>query len=157
MIDASQITPWLWCGQEPANAEALRELRDRIGLTGVLNVQTRTDMRAGWFDLPAREIAHVALGLVLRWVPIVDFDDDSLERELPRAVAALDELRHAAPNAVVFIHCTVGVQRSPTVVAAYLAWRLGYEIEDAAARVRAARPIAAPRVGVIRACRRPPA
>jgi predicted protein tyrosine phosphatase len=152
MMDVSRITPWLWLGESPHDATYLRALRDRIGLTGVLNVQTRGDMRAGRFDLPAREIAHVQLGITLRWVPIVDFDDASLEEELPRAVSALDELRKSAPDAVVLVHCSAGVQRSPTVVTAYLAWQMGHEVEEAAEMVRAARAVAAPRVHVIWAC-----
>jgi predicted protein tyrosine phosphatase len=149
-MDASQITPWLWLGSAPRDAAALRELRDRCGITAVLNLQSRADMRAGRFDLPARERAHVDLGMVLRWVPIVDFDEPSLREHLPRAVAALDELR-ASPRAVVFVHCSAGVQRSATVVAAFLTWHEGHDLDEAARLVRAARLVAAPRLETIRA------
>jgi protein-tyrosine phosphatase len=54
----------------------------------------------------------------------------------------------------VFVHCSAGVERSPTVVAAHLAWHQGHDLEDAAHLIRAARPIAAPRLAVIRACGR---
>jgi protein-tyrosine phosphatase len=153
-VDASPVTPWLWLGSSPRDAAALRELSDRIGLTAVLNVQTRADMRAGRFDLPARERAHAALGILLRWVPIVDLDEASLREGLPLAVAALDELHAGAPRAVVLVHCSAGVERSPTVVTAFLAWRLGHDLEEAAGLVRAARAIAAPRLGAIRASAR---
>jgi hypothetical protein len=47
------------------------------------------------------------------------------------------------------------VERSPTVVTAFLAWHLGHDLEEAARLVRAARPIAAPRMDTIRACGSP--
>jgi protein-tyrosine phosphatase len=156
-MDASPITPWLWLGRAPADAAALRELRDALGVTAVLNVQTSADMRFSRFDLPDREVAHAELGLLLRWVPIVDLDDRSLQARLPVAVAALEELRRGPPERVVFVHCSAGVERSPTVVAAYLSWHLGHALEDAARSIRAARPIAAPRLAVIRACGKPAA
>ena len=152
-MDASKITPWLWVGRSPANAGALKELRDALGLTGVLNVQTRTDMRAGRFDLPERELAHVALGITLAWVPIVDLDQASLVENLARAVDALEDLRTASKTPAVFVHCSAGVERSPTVVAAHLSWRMGHDLDDAVRIIRAARPIAAPRVSAILAAR----
>jgi protein-tyrosine phosphatase len=150
-MDASRIAPRLWLGRAPADAAALRALRDDLGVTAVLNLQTAADMRAGRFDLPAREIAHAKLGVVLCWVPIVDLDDASLRDALPRAVAALDELRRGPPEVTVFVHCSAGVERSPTVVAAYLASRAGHDLDEAVTLIRSARPIAAPRVATIRA------
>jgi protein-tyrosine phosphatase len=106
--------------------------------------------------LPAREVAHAELAITLLWVPIVDCDDVSLQDRLPVAVAALEELRRRPPERVVFVHCSAGVQRSPTVVVAHLAWHLGHELEAAVPLIRAARMIAAPRVAVIQASRREP-
>jgi histidinol-phosphate aminotransferase len=82
---------------------------------------------------------------------------------IPRACfeAAVETiLRRRAAGQTVLLHCLAGVNRAPTVAAAVLCQRDGLSVGDALARVRAARPVAAPtpeQVASLRAyVRRPP-
>jgi predicted protein tyrosine phosphatase len=53
-------------------------------------------------------------------------------------------LRRRAAGQSVLLHCLAGVNRAPTVAAAVLCRRDGLSADEALARVRAARPAAAP-------------
>jgi len=74
----------------------------------------------------------------LRRVPVRDFDQDDLRRDLPECVQALREL--IDDGHTVYVHCTAGMGRSPTVVVAYLYWIEQRELEEAAVHVSRCRP-----------------
>jgi protein-tyrosine phosphatase len=61
---------------------------------------------------------------------VTDFDSLDLKRQLPVCVMVLDELVSAGYR--VYVHCTAGVTRSPTVIAAYLHWKLHWPLEEGA-------------------------
>jgi protein-tyrosine phosphatase len=61
--------------------------------------------------------------------PIEDFNRAELQTCLPDSVAALERMLKQGHS--VYVHCSAGVNRSPTVVAAYLHWCLGYELLQA--------------------------
>ena len=52
-------------------------------------------------------------------------------------VAALERMLKQGHS--VYVHCSAGVNRSPTVVAAYLHWCLGYELLQALIHLHACR------------------
>ena len=80
--------------------------------------------RKGW-DRGRRDAALDA-GLAFSNIPIEDFNGAELRARLPAGVAELDRLLKQGHT--VYVHCTVGVSRSPTVVAAYFQWCLGVEL-----------------------------
>lgn len=66
--------------------------------------------------------------------PVRDFDTADLQRNLPLCVAVLDHMLKASHT--VFLHCTAGTGRSPTVAVGYLHWCLAWPLDRALAHVR---------------------
>jgi protein-tyrosine phosphatase len=121
-----------------------------LGITAILSLQSQEDLghgEAGWPESAAR-----LEGLEFNNVPVTDFDSLDLAWKLHRCVKALDELL-AAGN-IVYLHCTAGVSRSPTVAAAYLHWCLHSTLDEALARVKQI-PQTCPLGDVIRRAYRP--
>ena len=131
-MDPSRILPNLLVGSYPGSSTDIDRLR-REGVTAVLNVQTDEDMAhwdVNWYRLEAH---YEKAGVEIRRVPVRDFDPVDLRRKLPECVEALDELLRAGHT--VYVHCNMGVNRSPSIVIAYLHWILGVDLEMAADHV----------------------
>ncbi len=141
--------PNLFVGPDPralSDFEALREMK----ITAILSLQTAADLRdrgRGW-----EERSAWAAQLVFRNVPVKDFDSADLQRKLPDCVSALDGMLKAGHS--VYVHCTAGVSRSPTVVAAYLHWRMAWPLEKALDQLKKTRNCS-PNGEVIRRAARP--
>lgn len=137
MIDAvrySSVTSNLVLGPDPWTPDHLRALK-RERVTAILSLQTEEDRgKRGneWEESVARQ-----QGFVFRNVPILDFNNADLLRKLPEAVAVLDELLKAGHT--VYVHCSAGVSRSPTVVVAYLYWCLDWPLQGALEQVQRVR------------------
>ena len=95
----------------------------------MLNVQTDDDMAYWGVDWYRLEPYYREVGVEIRRVPVRDFDLDDLRRQLPECVEVLDELLHQGHT--VYVHCNMGVNRSPSIVIAYLHWVLGWDLEKA--------------------------
>jgi len=133
MMDVSKILPDLFVGSYPGSAEDIDCLKRDFGITAVLNVQTDEDMAfrgLNWDDL---ESHYRATGIEVRRVPVRDFDPEDLRQKLPRCVEVLDELLHQ--GRIVYVHCNMGINRSPTIVIACLHWAQGWDLEKAADHV----------------------
>ena len=102
-------------------------------MTAVLNVQTDEDMAywdVNWYRL---EPYYRQAAIEIRRVPVRDFDKDDLRCNLPRCVEALDG--QLSQGHTVYVHCNMGINRSPSVVIAYLHWILGHDLDEAVAYV----------------------
>lgn len=125
-MNFDQVLPKLYVGSYPRLGDI-----DRLkqhGITAVLNLQSDEDLEyldLGWSELRAR---HFALGIEARRVQIIDFNDDHLRDNLPVAVQALSELADEKHD--ILVHCNAGVNRSPSVVIAWLAWQQGWTLEE---------------------------
>jgi hypothetical protein len=53
MIDHNQILPNLYTGTHPETLEGIQELKDRCGITAVLNLKTDEDLRERGIDCSA--------------------------------------------------------------------------------------------------------
>lgn len=145
-----RVLPNLFVGPDPRAVEDFEELRSRQ-ITAILSLQTDEDLRdrgAGWEKKSAS-----AAGLAFRIVPVIDFNSADLQRKLPDCVSALDEMLKAGQT--VYVHCTAGVSRSPTVVAAYLHWCLGWPLKRALAHLKKKRDCC-PNADAIGAAQWPP-
>jgi atypical dual specificity phosphatase len=132
-MDVSQILPNLFVGSYPRGQQDIDRLRRDFGITAVLSVQTDEDMAywgVTWNHLKAY---YGYAGIEVQRVPVRDFDRECLRENLPEAVAVLDEMLRAGRT--VYVHCTAGINRSPSTVIAYLHWVLGWDLEKAVTHV----------------------
>ena len=128
MIDVSQILPNLFVGTFPKGPVDIDRLR-REGVTAVLNAQTDDDMAYTGVNWNRMESYYGEAGVEARRVPLQDFSKDDLRRQLPKCVDVLDELLREGRT--VYVHCNMGVNRSPSIAIAYLHWVQGWSLEKA--------------------------
>jgi protein-tyrosine phosphatase len=118
LADYNQIIDGrLWVGSvvRPADARQLQ----RMGITIVVSLQTDRDLKQHGISQEklVRELEDVSIDI--RWVPVEEFDREDLIRQLPTCVAAVEAALTPA-WAKLYLHCSAGIIRSPTVAAAYL-------------------------------------
>lgn len=148
-MDCDRIAQNLLVGSCLLDTNEVEELRS-LGVTAILSLQTEQD--TGERGIEWEEKAALAAKLTFRSVPVRDFDAADLRRKLPECVAGLDRMLRGGHT--VYLHCTAGTGRSPTVAAAYLHWCLAWPLERALAHVREARDCS-PNAEAIRCARWP--
>ena len=146
-MDYHQILPKLFIGSYPESEKAIERLKREAGVTAVLNLQTDDDMRYFKLDWDLLLHHYKSCGIVLRRVPVRDFDAVDLQRKLPACVSTFNDLHESGHT--VYLHCSAGAGRSPTVAIAYLFWRCGWGLDQAVAYVIECRPCS-PNVDAIR-------
>jgi hypothetical protein len=134
MIEYNQILPGLFVGSYPGSQLDIDKLQEASRITAVLNLQMDEDMEQWGVDWPRLVAYYQKRGIVVQRVPIRDVDPFDLLVKLADAVRALNLL--LAANHTVYVHCTVGVGRAPSVAIAYLHWCRGWELTEAATYVR---------------------
>ena len=133
-MDYIQVLGQLFLGSRPETTADIDRLRRESKITAVLNLQTDDDMRAVNLVWKPLEAHYRKLGIELCRVPVRDFDSVDLRKKLPECVRALNQLLMAGQS--VYLHCTIGAARSPTVTIAYLHWCLGWDLEEAVTCVK---------------------
>ena len=146
-FDLHEVADSLWVGPVPNSPEAVKALRDR-GVTGLVSVQTDGDLES--VGVPWRLMWNFLMsqGIAAHRTPIVDFDEIALARGLTPAVAAVQEMRQG--NRITYLHCTAGINRSPTVAIAWLVRHQGMDVEAAWTQVTERRPSAPHRAALDR-------
>jgi atypical dual specificity phosphatase len=111
------IADRLWVGSYP-RPEDVKQLKE-LGVTTVVSLQSDGDIAGEGISTKKLLKAYNAAQIKFLQVAINDFDKEDLLRNIPRCVAELEAaLRPGA--AKVYLHCTAGLNRAPTVAAAYL-------------------------------------
>jgi protein-tyrosine phosphatase len=126
-------------GSAPWSADDSRHIGEVLGARTLVSLQDDRDLAArglGWSTLWA---LHVRAGLRAERVPIRDLDARDLARHLPRAVEVVEQA--LASGRRVYLHCTAGLNRSPTVAVAVRARALG-GLEAALAELSVVHPAA---------------
>ena len=134
-LNVDQITPRVFVGSCPRSPEDAQRLHEEHGVTAILNLQTDGDLQYCGVDWDSLSACYAERGMVVRRVPIQDFNPEDLRRVLPDAVDALGQL--VRDGQTVFVHCNAGVNRSPTTVIAYLYWAEGWDLLQADRHVQA--------------------
>lgn len=127
-MDFDKILPQLFVGSGPIQPGDIDRLKE-TGITAVLNVQTDDDFAYWGIDWDQLARHYRKTGIEVRRVPVRDFDHDHLREQLPECGRILDELRRSGHT--VYVHCSAGVNRSPSTVIAYLHWYKGMDLEEA--------------------------
>jgi protein-tyrosine phosphatase len=110
-------------GSAPWAPEDSEFVRRTLGATALLSLQSDDDLAArglGWSTLWA---IHMRAGLAAERVAIRDFEARDLARHLDAAIAAGERLLAAGHR--LYLHCSAGLNRSPTVAVAIRARILG--------------------------------
>jgi protein-tyrosine phosphatase len=134
VIHYAQVLPQLFFGSHPENVDDIERLRQEATITAVLNLQTDDDMRSVNLVWEPLEAYYAVCGMELRRVPVRDFDPADLREKLPACVRSLQSLLTAGH--AVYLHCTAGTGRSPTVAIAYLHWCRGWDLALAVAYLK---------------------
>ena len=132
-MEYAQILPRLYIGSHPTTIEDIELLRRNLAVTAVLNLQTDEDMQSTALDFKPLEAYYRALPLSLVRIPMME-EQAVLREKLAQAVAALDRL--LAADQTVYLHCTAGIARAPSVAIGYLYSRLGWEVDVAVTHVK---------------------
>jgi protein-tyrosine phosphatase len=137
-MNVNEVLPNLYLGPCPRSAEDVDQLRQDFGVTAVLNLQTDGDLSNYGIDWESLNGHYRRTGVEIRRSPILDFQQDDLRQHLPQCVEVLSEL--LAKGHRTYVHCSAGINRSPSAVIAYLHWKEGWELDRAARHVRSCRP-----------------
>ncbi len=116
-------------GSYPQQPEDVLHLKNTDGVTAILNLQSDVDLETKAIQWELFEQFYEQQGMVVVRVPIVDFEPTDLLGHLPAGVDALQQLMEAEHK--VYVHCNVGINRSPTVCIAWLAQHGGLSLEQA--------------------------
>jgi len=147
-MDLDQILPQLLAGGCPKTTDDIDALGQEYGVTAVLCLQTDDELAQAEIDWNRLEAQYQQSGIETQRTPVPGCDSDGFRRTLPESVQALDRLLRDGHK--VYIHCSLGICRAPTVIVAYLHWVQDWEIEEALDYVTACRSCG-PDVGMLKA------
>ena len=132
-LDIDEVATDLWVGPYPSDPFFIATLAEEVGIRGLVSVQTDDDLAILRLNWSALEAFITNRGLALARVPIRDFDNRALGRGLPEAIAAVHFFRSTGRRT--YLHCTAGLNRSPSVAVAYLVAHRGLTLDEAWAQV----------------------
>lgn len=153
MDDASPILPSLYIGRVPGSQEEVESLKQQTGTTALLSLQTDSDLAGRGLSWP-REVRWCrARGIEPHRLPIEDWSPQAVIDHMDEAVEILRRLLEEGHT--VYLHCTAGVNRSPSVAMGYLVRVRGEPVGEALSVIRRARPQAEPYPEVLQFLRGP--
>ena len=138
--DIDEVADGLWVGPCPKTPEFIQSLAADFGVRSLLSVQTDEDLTSTGMSWPLLWEFLMRSGIGASRVAITDFDDDALRHGLEAAVAVIQSAR-AAGN-VAYVHCTAGVNRSPSVAIGWLVVHGGLDLDAAWEQVTSRRSCA---------------
>ncbi len=124
-----EVADQLWVGPSPSSPERIQSIKTDAGATGLVSVQTDEDLSSTGMSWDLMWNFLMRQGISVTRVPIVDFDDNALVAGLSQAVAAVEKTIGAGRTT--YLHCTAGLNRSPSVAITYLVTAKGLPLDDA--------------------------
>ncbi len=129
ILDCNEMIPdRLWVGRmiRPEDVKLLVQM----GISHVVSLQSDDDLSNYGISLKKLIKALEEARIELIRVATPDFNKDALTKNLSASVAEVDAA--LTPRwAKVYLHCTAGINRSPTVAAAYLMKTRGFSPQEA--------------------------
>jgi protein-tyrosine phosphatase len=147
-LDYNIIDDNLIVGSCPKTKDDISKLSTDEHVTAILNLQQDQDFGPHNVDIGSIKAECSTLGISYYQVPITDGSPGDLRKYLPKAVGVLDNLIRVRKKKV-YLHCTAGVGRSPSVAVAYYYWIKRMNLNDAYAFVKSKRPVSHPNTGAI--------
>jgi protein-tyrosine phosphatase len=138
-MEYAQILPQLFIGSHPQTAADIDALQQQLGITAVMNLQTDEDMAAVGLHWDPLEAYYSSVGIQLFRFPMKE-EQAVLREKLAESVRVLERL--LAQGHTVYLHCTAGIGRCPTVAIGYLHSYKDLAIDAAVAHVKQARKCA---------------
>ena len=114
------------CYVRPEDVEVLRQLE----VTFILNLQSEWDLANCSISMKKLLAACDLAKIELHRIPVPDFDRHALGIQLPQAVEEM-EIALAPNSGKAYVHCTAGINRGPTLAAAYLIKAAGLTAQEA--------------------------
>jgi len=134
-------------GSAPWSGDDLTFLRIELGVTSVISLQSDEDLGARGLAYSTLWALHAREGLRAARLPIRDYDLRDLQRHLDAAIQ-LVEAELAAGHRV-YLHCSAGLNRSPTAAVGVRARTLG-SLEAAQAELIEVHPEAVIATGALK-------
>ncbi|MDP6944324.1 MAG: dual specificity protein phosphatase family protein [Myxococcota bacterium] len=116
-------------GSHPHAPEHMQSLARDHGVSSVICLQSDDDLASRGLRWPVLWQFYVGLGIDAVRVPITDFDKRDLLAHLDEGVEAVH--RAVESGGKVYVHCTAGLNRSPTTLIAYLVKHREMTLDDA--------------------------
>jgi len=129
----AQVTSRLYIGSHPESIQDIEVLQKILAITAILNLQTNEDMAIVKLNWQPLESHYKTCAVSLSRMPIEE-EQAVLREKLLECVDALVQL--LAAGHTVYLHCTAGIGRSPTVAIGYLHCHLGWQLDDAVRYVK---------------------
>jgi dienelactone hydrolase len=130
-MKCDRVIPHLFVGAAPLADDDFQQLK-ALKVTAILSLQTEEDGQEGAIE--SERSAAVEAGISFTNLPVTDFDRLELLWKLPKCVATVERILAAGDT--LYLHCTAGVNRSPTVAVAYLHKCLQWPLEEALEYIR---------------------
>lgn len=135
-MEYAQVTERLYIGSRPETIADIEILEKILAITAVLNLQTDEDMAAVNLNWPPLESHYRACSVRLCRMPMQE-EQAVIREKVCACVEALDGL--IAAGNTVYLHCTAGIGRAPTLAIGYLYRCLGWQMDAAVRYVKQVR------------------
>lgn len=133
-MKCDRVAPHLCIGSAPSADDDFKKLK-ALNVTAILSLQTEEDAQEDAIE--SERSAAAKAGMSFTNLPVTDFDRLELLWKLPECVATVERILAAGDT--LYLHCTAGISRSPTVAVAYLHGCLQWPLEQALEHIRACR------------------
>ena len=114
------------------------ETISKKGINTVLNIQTDKDLEFRNIDINLSNKYANKYGITIKRFPLEDFNKNELYNKLKDAANLLNQL--ILKGNTVYVHCTAGIGRAPSVVAIYLILFENYSVREAVMLCKKSRP-----------------
>jgi len=137
MPEFNAITEKLLVGTCPKNGPDIEQLKAN-GVDHVICLQSDHDFIANNIDWVQMEADYKTRKIQVTRIAMIDFDENNIAGRLAKAAAVVSDAMKTSSR--IYLHCTAGRERSPTVAAAWLMLDQGLSAEDACEKMTTARP-----------------